>query len=97
MIFGKKYTYEEKKNNIKEKINKLLTDDIKYKIWNHHYNYTNEFHVYCCECKRRKTNPFECKWMFINENIINEENIKPVCEYCDILNDNKYIFKNYVN
>ena len=75
MIFGKKYTYEEKKNNIKEKINKLLTDDIKYKIWNHHYNYTNEFHVYCCECKRRKTNPFECKWMFINENIINEENI----------------------
>jgi len=89
VLFGKKMTDEEKKRKLKNKINKLVTNNIKEKLWNKYYN--NEYDVYCYYCKRVKINPFNCYWIHLSiDNTDIEDNIVPVCENCDIINDNTF-------
>ena len=89
VLFGKKMTDEEKKRKLKNKINKLVTNNIKEKLWNKYYN--NKYDVYCYYCKRAKINPFSCYWIHLSiDNPDIEDNIVPVCENCDIINDNTF-------
>jgi len=90
LLFGKKLTDEQKKRNLKIKLNRLVTNDIKIKLWGKYYD--NSFNVYCCQCKRRIINPYNCYWIHHNIMIHNvEENVIPVCEYCDLLNDRSIV------
>jgi len=86
LLIGKKLTDDQRKRNLKIKLNRLVTTDIKIKLWLKYYD--NNFNSLCYQCKRREINPYKCYWIhknYMNNNI--EENVIPVCEFCDILND----------
>tara|TARA_B100001094_G_C18155675_1_gene786299 strand:- start:1670 stop:1954 length:285 start_codon:yes stop_codon:yes gene_type:complete len=85
-LFGEKIDDHKKKKNLKNKLNKLLTNEIKEKLWIKYYE--DNFNVSCYYCKRRNINPFSCYWVQLNhmDHQI-EDNMIPVCEYCDIIDD----------
>ena len=89
LLMGKKMTDDQKKRNLKIKLNRLITNDIKVKLWIKYYH--NEFNVYCYQCKRRNINPYQCYWIHQNLMICEKNDIEnkiiPVCKFCDLIND----------
>lgn len=83
MLFGKKMT---SKQRLKMRLNKLLTNERKEKLWIR--NYGEEFYPHCDSCKKYKISPYNCQWAHYNQSErsieFNEMNIKPICEICDI-------------
>ena len=85
-LFGKKMNDDQRKINLKIKLNQLVTSDIKCNLWLKYYN--DNFKVYCYQCKRREIDPFQCYWIHLNFMDHNmENNVIPVCKTCNVIND----------